>query len=89
MNIQLRENTISNLRRPIRGRGGFQSLLRRLQLRISNGTLALDDADVEKLSRYSGAYGPGGFQDRTKTAASDAQLAFDFAPRDAGVPLEI
>lgn len=78
MNIHLRQGTVSKLRRPIRGQGGFQTLLRRLQLQVSDGTLALDAADFEKLGRYSRAYGRGGFQDRTEHAASDAQMAFDF-----------
>jgi hypothetical protein len=83
VNIQLRQDTVSRLSRPIRGRGGLQTLLRRQQGRISSRILALDDVDLEKLGRYSRAYGRGGFQDRTAKAAYDAQLAFDFACGDS------
>ncbi len=64
--------------RPVRGRGGFQQLLRRLQPRVQGTVLAIDAGELEKLTRYSHAYGRGGFQERTKTPAHQAQQSFDF-----------
>lgn len=78
MNVQLSRTTVARLSRPVRGRGGFQSLLRRIQPRLVGRTIDLDEGELEKLGRYSRSYGRGGFQDRTTGAADDAQLGFDF-----------
>ena len=78
MDVQLSQASVARLMRPIRGRGGFQHLLRRLQPRINGAVLVIDPNDFEKLSRYSHSYGRGGFQDRTKPPAHEAQQSFDF-----------
>lgn len=57
---------------------GFPHLLRKLQHRVHGTVLTVDDADHEKLGRYSHAYGVGGFQSRTGTVASEIQQTFDF-----------
>jgi len=78
MEIPLSEAALARLTRPVRGRGGFQQLLRRLQHRVHGAVLTVDDVDHEKLGRYSHAYGAGGFQSRTSTVASEIQQTFDF-----------
>lgn len=78
MDIQLSQSAVARLMRPVRGRGGFQQLLRRLQPKVQGAVLAIDGDDAEKLSRYSHAYGRGGFQERTKSPAHGAQQSFDF-----------
>lgn len=70
MVVQLSQAEITKFQKPIRGRGGFQTLLRRIQAKIAaDGTVNLTDRDIEQLVRYSFAYGPGGFEDRTKPTA--------------------
>lgn len=69
MKIRLTAEAIEHLSRPVRGSGGFQSLLRRLQANFDSATgeLAISESDTEKLIRYAINYGQGGFQDRLKT----------------------
>lgn len=52
--------------REIKGTGGFQSFLKKLQNQYSpaEGVLILEEEDVEKMINYSTLYGQGGFQDR-------------------------
>jgi hypothetical protein len=54
------------LRKPIRGRGGFQSLLRKLQHQLDGRHLEVSRADLSRLRRYASGYGGGGFQGRAK-----------------------
>ncbi len=68
VSIDLSTTHATALRKPIRGRGGFQSLLRRLQNQLDGRHLDVSTVDVERLRRYSAAYGGGGFQGRTKGA---------------------
>jgi len=83
MNIELSQTSVARIMRPVHGRGGFQQLLRRLQPCVTGTVITVDDADVEKLNRYSHSYGRGGFQQRTQGPADAAQLGFDFeAPAD-------
>lgn len=70
MNIQLSPAEVARYRRPVRGQGGFQTLLRRISKQISaGGVLEISEGDLEKLIRYSFKYGQGGFQERTKPTA--------------------
>ena len=70
MKIQLSLAEVARYTRPIRGQGGFQTLLRRIAKQITdNGVLTISEGDLEKLIRYSFAYGQGGFQERTKPTA--------------------
>ena len=53
------------LARPVRGSGGFQTLLRCLQQARRNGNIILIDGELaERISRYVADYGNGGFQAR-------------------------
>jgi hypothetical protein len=73
MNIQLSPAEVARYQRPVRGRGGFQTLLRRISKQISaRGALEISEDDLEKLLRYSFEYGQGGFQDRTRPTARRA-----------------
>ena len=69
MKIQLSDRELAKITRAIKGRGGFQTLLRRIQKQIQGNILEASDADVERLIRYSFEYGRGGFQEQAKTAA--------------------
>jgi hypothetical protein len=69
MKIQLSAAELSRISRPVRGQGGFQSLLRKLQKQLDGNLLEVSEADLERLVRYSFAYGQGGFQERTKPTA--------------------
>lgn len=55
-----------------------QNFLRRLQKQFNEieGTLKLNNSDVEKLKRYSYEYGEGGFQDRFKAILLAYKSAF-------------
>lgn len=67
MKIQLTDAETATFKRAINGRGGFQTLLRRVQKKIDgNNVLDVSDQDTEKIIRYFFQYGQGGFQDRTK-----------------------
>lgn len=52
--------------KPINGRGGFQTLLKRIAkgLRKSTKSLIISMDDLEKIARYAKNYGQGGFQNR-------------------------
>jgi hypothetical protein len=78
MDVQLSQAAVARLMRPVRGQGGFQKLLRRLQPRVHGTVLSIELADAEKLHRYSSAYGEGGFQGRTRGPAHEAQQSFNF-----------
>ena len=55
------------LARPIRGSGGFQTLLRALRTcRRSGSTIFVDGSIAERITRYSSSYGEGGFQGRLR-----------------------
>jgi len=55
------------LSRPVKGTGGFQSVLRRLQARFVDGrTLCLSNEDVDRMRKLVQGYRQGGFQDRLR-----------------------
>ncbi len=71
MRIQLSDSEAGRIRKSVRGHGGFQSLLRRLQRQIGdNNILEVSDGDTERIVKYFFTYGQGGFQDRTKPIAT-------------------
>lgn len=68
--VLLRYLSVALLRRPVVGRGGFQSLLRRLQAGLRGRALTVTDADLDRLVRYCA--GPvGGFQRRLRAVIVD------------------
>lgn len=62
--VRLSARELAVLRQPVRGSGGFQSLLRRLARSIRDGVLTLTLTDVERIIGYAHDYGEGGFQER-------------------------
>lgn len=70
MKIQLTLKEVERYKQPVKGQGGFQTLLRRIAKDIDGGgVLEVSEIDLEKLIRYSFEYGQGGFQERTKSTA--------------------
>jgi hypothetical protein len=66
MRVQLSVSEAERLRRPVNGRGGFQSLLRRVQRSLTTDHIIdVTDQDFGRLVRYFFEYGYGGFQSRT------------------------
>ena len=57
------------LSRPVNGEGGFQSLLRKLQVAMTEGDIVADEALVERIVRSAGNCGSGGFQGRLRSLA--------------------
>ena len=70
--IRLDPAQVDFLSRPIRGEGGYQSLLRRLQSHLSDGVLRLSADDCERIVRYTRDYGQGGWQDRLASIVAAA-----------------
>lgn len=64
--IQLSLVHATQLRRPINGKGGWQSFLKKLQNRLADdNTIVLTAAEFQKIKNYSSRrYGPGGFEQR-------------------------
>lgn len=63
--ITLTPTEAEPIRKPIVGVGGMQSLLRRLQSKLTvENTIELSLDEIEKILRYGLNYGQGGFQDR-------------------------
>ncbi len=72
MNVELSDELVALLQRPVNGRGGFQNLLRKLQGQLSGNVLTVTEQDVERMVRYSLSYGEGGFQGRLAGPAEGA-----------------
>jgi hypothetical protein len=71
--IALLPDELEALQRPIKGQGGFQGLLRRIQNQIVGSTLVLNETDAERLLRYVDRYGQGGFQGRLQRIVQQVQ----------------
>ena len=64
LEIELSQEDLEQLMRPVAGSGGWQSLLRKLQKQVDGRRLALSESDSKRLLRYILSYGSGGWQDR-------------------------
>jgi hypothetical protein len=64
--VQLTQEQADILRRPVKGEGGFQSLLRGLQQNLNRRTnvLTVTEEQFERIIRYTSQYGWGGFEGR-------------------------
>jgi hypothetical protein len=83
--IELSNAARQALMRSVVGQGGFQSLLRGLQSKLTgDGILVLTTADVERIARYVHSYGGGGFQGRLDAILEDlSKLARALEPMAA------
>lgn len=72
--VPLRQETADMLRRPIKGRGGFQSLMRRIQNGLRGRQLRVEQADLDSLLRAASGPSVGGFQRRSRDIVVDAVL---------------
>lgn len=63
------------LSKDVRGQGGYQSLLRRLQNSIYDSELVLTTEDAERLIRSAASYGEGGFQRRLRAIMEKVRQA--------------
>jgi hypothetical protein len=64
LSIKLTPEEIRLLQKPVIGRGGHQSFLRRIQTKLHGNILKLEPYDVDMMIRYAQNYGEGGFQGR-------------------------
>lgn len=71
--VELTTDQIGFLELPVRGKGGHQSLLRRLQSNLSGKRSRLTRTDCERVVRYSKEYGQGGFQTRLRAIVQLAE----------------
>lgn len=62
--VDITEDERDLIMKHLRGQGGFQSLLQRLQGGIDGLSLSIQDDDVATAIRYFTEYGGGGFQQR-------------------------
>ncbi len=71
--VMLSSDDMAALARAVKGEGGFQDLLRLLQERRQNSTLRVSHHEAERIVRYAGDYGPGGWEDRLRRIAAELQ----------------
>lgn len=64
MRIDLADDDLEQLMRPVRGQGGWQSLVRRLQRQVSGHVIELSEEDQRRILHSLLSYGTGGWQDR-------------------------
>jgi hypothetical protein len=64
MRVELSEQDLEQLMRPVRGQGGWQSLVRRLQRQVEGNVITLTEEDQARILHYLLSYGTGGWQDR-------------------------
>lgn len=89
----LHPQTAELLARPVNGRGGFQSLLRRIQRGLNDVYLEIDKADFDALVRAASKGGirrMGGFQQRVLALITDGVInLWDSTPARATSQLEL
>ena len=64
--LELNADEVKELDRHVKGEGGFESLIRRLQKQVNHATLTLKvtDEDLADIQRYAFDYEQGGFESR-------------------------
>ena len=75
LTIKVTKEISDELGRPIIGSGGWQSLLRSLRDRSIGGHISLDLHWIERISRYWGGYGSGGYQGRLDPLVREIESA--------------
>ena len=66
---ELTRDELAELLRPVKGSGGFENLIRRLQKQVNHATaeIKLTPKDLDDIQRCAFAYKQGGFEDRLLT----------------------
>ena len=66
---ELTREELNELNRPVKGVGGFESLIRRLQKQVNHATaeIKLTDKDLDDIQRCAFDYKDGGFETRLVT----------------------
>jgi hypothetical protein len=62
--VSLTTSAWKSLRLPVKGSGGFQTLLRGIQRKMGTVGVLLTGAEVKRIWKYWHRTGTGGFQDR-------------------------
>ena len=75
MKIQLSGDDLEQLMRPVRGQGGWQLLVRRLQQQVDGNLVELSEHDQQSILHYLLSYGTGGWQDRIAGIAGMSRSA--------------
>lgn len=86
--VRLHSDTAAMLRRPINGRGGFQSLMRRIQLGLRGRQLRVGQADLDALVRALKQPHVGGFQRRARAILVDVIMQ-DLRPAPPPPPARV
>jgi len=69
---KLTEEQVLDLLKPIKGNGGFQSLVARIRGKINwHITVKLSDQELDALERYARKYGGGGYQGKILAILGD------------------
>ena len=84
MRIHLSDDDLDQLMRPVRGQGGWQSLVKRLQRRVEGNAIELSEEDQQGILHYLLSYGTGGWQDRIAGVAGVARRTPKRAKRKTG-----
>ena len=71
--IDLTDDELAVVTRPVRGSGGFQSLLKALRRNMEGSRLSITPSLAKRIARYATRYGRGGFQDRLRRIVSAAE----------------
>lgn len=66
MTVLLSDDELVRLLKPVRGEGGWQRLLRRLQMQLDGSVLTVTAQDLACIRRYRDNYGSGGWQGRLR-----------------------
>lgn len=64
--VHLSQSALNAINEEVRGSGGYQTLMRKLQKRLIGTELHYSDDDLEKIKRYAKEYNNGGYQNRFK-----------------------
>ena len=71
--IDLTDDELAVITRPVRGKGGFQSLLKALRRNMEGSRLNITPSLAQRIVRYATRYGCGGFQDRLRRIVAAAE----------------
>ena len=83
MKIQLSDDDLEQLMRPVRGQGGWQSLVRRLQRQVDGNVIELSEEDQKRILHYLLSYGTGGWQQRIAGVAGLSRSKTERSKRTA------